>query len=600
MNKLVRLRSEIDDLYKWDLSSIYNDEEDFLRDYDNALRMINEFKKYDGIMLSSPSVLNECICAELSISRLLEKLYSYASLKESEDTSNNYAIDRKEKVVNLYNTFSENAYFVKPTLLSISYEEIKAWYDLEPSLKKHDRSLKNLFRYKDHCLSSDEERLLSNLSVVFGNVDRTYSTFTNSDLKFGNIIDEDGVTYELADTSYRKFIESFCRRVRKDAFTTLYKTYRDYSNTFASLMDAHVKEENAISRIKKYDSTLQRFLFPDEASVDVYNNLIDTVSGNLDVLFEYYDIKKKALDVDELHLYDLYTSIIPSYDKKYSFDEGKRLVLNALSVLGDDYINNLSKAFSEKWIDVYPNLNKTTGAYSGGSYDTKPYVLLNYLDNYDNVSTLAHELGHSMHSYYSRTCNDYEYGDYAIIIAEVASTVNELLLANYMLKNSTSKQEKLFILDQLMELFKGTIFRQCMFSEFEKKIYESSSEGVVLTSSYLCDLYYSLNKKYFGDGVVVDDEIKYEWERIPHFYYNFYVYKYATGLSAACHIVKRILNNEEGAKDSYLKFLSLGSSIPPLDALKVAGVDLTKSEVIESAIGMFRDIVNDFKKEYNK
>ena len=319
----------------------------------------------------------------------------------------------------------------------------------------------------------------------------------------------------------------------------------------------------------------------------------------MNVIYKYYELKKEVLKLDEIHLYDIYTDLVSGSEEKYSFEKGKELVIDALNVLGEDYVNVLNKAFDEKWIDKYPNKGKRGGAYSWGSYLSKPFVLLNYQDQLDDVSTLAHELGHSIHSYYSKENNPYHSYGYRIFVAEVASTVNEMLLYKHMLKNTNDKKEKLVILDNLMELFKGTIYRQTMFAEFERDIYAKVENGDIITYDLLCDHYYELNKKYFGENVVIDEEIKYEWERIPHFYMNFYVYQYATGLSAASAIVSDILDNKANAKENYLKFLTLGGSMYPIDELKVAGVDMTKPEVIEKAIKMFDEIIDEFKEVYN-
>jgi oligoendopeptidase F len=340
-------------------------------------------------------------------------------------------------------------------------------------------------------------------------------------------------------------------------------------------------------------------LYSDNINLSVYNNLIDTVSKNLDKLFKYYDLRKKVLKLDEIHLYDIYTNLIENSDKDYSFDEAKDLVINSLSVLGDDYINNLKKAFDEKWIDIYSNTGKRSGAYSSGSYDTNPYILLNYQGKLKDVFTLAHELGHSLHSYYSINNNNYQDSHYAIFVAEVASTVNELLLCKYMLKKSVDKDEKLTILNKMLELFKGTIYRQTMFAEYEKIIYEKCENDEILTQELLSDIYYDINKKYFGSDFIVDEQIRYEWARIPHFYYLFYVYKYATGLSAACYIVNNILSGKEGYKEKYLEFLKSGSKDYPIELLKIANVDMNDSKVVESAIQMFDETIDEFIRIYN-
>ena len=486
-------------------------------------------------------------------------------------------------------------FFVDTELLKEDYAKIEKFYQDEPKLLEHEVNIKDTFRYKKHTLSDIEEKLLSNISKAFGNDEQTYGYLTDSDMTFGTIKNEDNKEVELTDTNYSIYIESKDRRVRKEAFDALYNHYKQFKNTITSTFDGSIKQSVSIAKLRKYNSAFEASLFKDEISIDVYNTLVNTIHENLNVFHKYYDLKKKVLNLDEFHLYDVYVEMVKDYDKKYSFDEAKQIVINALSVLGNDYIETFKKAFDEKWIDIYPNKNKRGGAYSGGSYDTKPYILLNYQGTLDDVSTLAHEGGHSMHSYYTRTNQPIQYGDYPIFVAEVASTVNEILLAKYMLKNSTSKEEKLVILNQLLELFKGTIYRQVMFSEFEKYAYDLVENDDVITSDKLCDKYYQLNKLYFGDNVVVDDLIRYEWEKVPHFYYNFYVYKYATGISAACKIVDGILNNEKDALDNYLNMLKSGSRQNPLDTLKIAGVDMTDKEVYESAIKMFDETIEEFK-----
>ena len=379
----------------------------------------------------------------------------------------------------------------------------------------------------------------------------------------------------------------------------MYKGYSSVKNTIASTMYGAVNSNVVIANLKNYDSAIKASLYADNVTTDIYDNLIKTVNNNLDTLFKYYSLRKDVLGLTELHLYDLYANLIESAEKKYTFEEAKDIVLNALKPLGENYVKDSTKAFTERWVDVYPNETKRSGAYSGGCYDTYPYMLLNYQGRLNDVSTLAHELGHSMHSYYSRKNNSYQDADYKIFVAEVASTVNELLLCKYLLKESNDKEVKLSILNRLMELFKGTIYRQTMFAEFEKDMYEIVEQGNIFTWEDLSNMYYDLNKKYFGNDVVVDEDIKYEWSRIPHFYYNFYVYKYATGLSAACFIVDNILSGKENALESYLEFLSAGSKYYPLEELKIAGVDMTDPKVVESAIKMFDEAINEFNELYN-
>lgn len=591
-------RNEIEEKYKWDLSSIYKTEEDFNKDYKEVKTRIQNFSKYENIMDNSATDFYNTLEEYYQISRIIEKLAVYTSLLFDEDTSNNTNQALKGKIDNLYDEFVKVTFFITPTILKKEYKEIEKYYEEEPKLKDYEIILKNEFRYKSHTLSDIEEKLLSSITKMLNNNYETYELLKDSDLTFGNITDEEGNSIELTCSNYSVYIESKDRRVRKEAFETLYKTYKQFINTFASTIKGNINENITIAKIKKYKSTIEWCLYADELDTNIYNNLIDTVNKNLETLFKYYDLKKELLNLDELHLYDIYTPIVANYNKKYPFEEAKETVFKALSVLGDNYINTLKQGIEDRWIDVYPTRSKRTGGYSGGCYDTNPYILLNYQDKYSDMSTLAHEAGHSMHSYYARENNLYQYGSYAIFVAEVASTVNELLLAKYMINNSKDNNEKLAILDNLMTLFKSTIYRQTMFAEFEQDIYNDAENDITLTADHLSDKYYKLNQKYFGPNVVVDEEVKYEWARIPHFYYNFYVYKYATGLSAACHIVNDILSGKENAVDNYKKFLKCGRTKNPIDSLKLADVDLNNPEVIESALKMFNDTIEEFKNIY--
>lgn len=593
-------REQIEEQFKWDLTQIFESIDEFEKKYNEVKEKISTFPKYENTMDESATSFYNAINKYYEISRELDKLYVYTSMQFDTDTSNNNSQNLKLRVSNLYDEWSKVSFFVTPTILKKDYQEIEEYYKQEPRLLDYEITLKREFRYKNHILTDEEEKLLSNITKAFGNDYQTYSLLKDCDLTFDNIKDEEGKEVELTSSSYSIYVESKNRDVRKNAFQTLYKTYKQFSNTFASIISGAVKENTTIAKLRKFTSAREYYLYHDELDTSIYDNLIETVSNNMNVLYKYYNLKKELLNLDELHLYDIYTPIVKDFEKKYTFTEAKELVLNSVSVLGDDYVEILKKGYENNWVDIYPSRAKRTGAYSGGCYDTEPYMLLNYQEKYNDVSTLAHESGHSMHSYYARENNPYQYGDYAIFVAEVASTVNELLLSKYMLKNSRDKKEKLFILNNLMDLFKGTIYRQTMFAEFEKSIYEDVEQDIPLTAEYLNNKYYELNKKYFGSDVLVDEEIKYEWTRIPHFFYNFYVYKYATGLSAACHIANNILEGKENAKEDYKKFLKVGTTLNPIDSLKLAGVDLTKKEVIESAIKMFDETINEFKELYEE
>ena len=594
MGKLQKTRDEIETKYTWDLTLIYKTDKDFEKDYEKVSKEINDITKYQGILVKSASNLLGYLKLSNELERKLYKLYYYANLKNDQDTTNTKYQAMLGKVKNLLTKFEELDAYAEPELMSIDYSLIEKYYEEEKELKEYEFVLSNLFRFKKHILSKEVEEVLSSLSNSLNNSSETYELLTDSDMKFGKILDENNEEVELTESNYSVFLHSKDRRVRKEAFNKILTTYGEYKNTISSTFAGNVDTLTTLAKLKKYDSSLEAALFSDNVDKEVYNNLIKTVKDNLSVLYKYFKLKKDFLKLDEFHLYDQYVDLVEENTKKYTFLEAKDLVIEALSVLGEDYIKNLNKAFDERWIDVYNNKGKRGGAYSSGFYDTKPYVLLNYEGTINDVSTLAHELGHSMHTYYSCLNNPYQYSSYKIFVAEVASTVNELLL-NFHLLNKGSKEDKKYILSNLMNLFKATIYRQTMFAEFERDMHNLKEQGGVLTNEVLCDNYYKLNLDYFGPDVVVDDEIKYEWERIPHFYYNFYVYKYAIGLSCACYIVDNILNKKENALENYLKFLSSGGSDYPINELKIAGIDVTKKDVIESAIKMFDSFIEQFK-----
>ena len=499
------------------------------------------------------------------------------------------------KIENLLAEYNRLDSFANPEMMKIDYNQIKEFYKEEPRLQEYEFLLEQLYRYKDHILNTEAESIISSFANINSTPEQVFEALTDSDLRFGKVKNDKGEDVELNESNYSSFIESTNRDVRKEAFEMLLKTYSNYKNTIANTFAGNVEVLTTMAKLKKYSSSLEASLFDDNISTEVYNNLIDTVSHNLDVLYKYFDLKKEVLGLDEFHLYDQYNSLVPDCSKNYTFEEAKDLVLKALAVLGEDYVANLNKTFDERWIDVYNNKGKRTGAYSSGFYDTNPYVLLNFNGKFGDVSTLAHELGHSMHTYYSCHNNPYQYSSYKIFVAEVASTVNELLLKYYILNHTDDVNEKKYIINEMMNNFKSTIYRQTMFAEFERDMHALKEKGEVLTSQLLSDKYYELNKKYFGPNVVVDDVIRYEWERIPHFYYDFYVYKYAIGLSCACYIADGILNNKPNALENYKKFLSSGGSDYPANELKIAGIDVTKSEVVESAIKMFDNLIKQFK-----
>lgn len=591
-----KLRSEIDDKYKWDLSSIYKTDEEFLSDINKLHSKINNIKKYENTIMDNAENLYNCLKLECELSMQLDKLHTYAHLKEDEDTTNTKYQKYYGLVINLYSEYSKVTSFITPTLMKYDYKKINEFYKELPKLKdEFEFVLYDIYRSKKYILDENTEKALSHLSKAFDNSQEVYSLLTNSDFTFDNIQVGDKEV-ELTDSNYTRYLTSKDRMVRKSAFDSMYKTYKKYKNTISKCLSNTVESNVAISKLRGYKSALEGELYSDNIDVKIYDNLINSVSNNLEPLFKYYDLKKKLLNLDELHIYDIYVPIIKDNEKTYTYEEAKDLILKSLNILGDGYINDLKKAFDEKWIDVFNNKGKRSGAYSSGSYLTKPFLLLNYEGRLNDVSTLAHELGHSMHSYYSCKNNPYQYHGYTIFVAEVASTVNELLLDNYILNNSNDKDEKIYILNNLLELYKGTLFRQTMFAEFERDIYNDVENGEVLESDYLSNKYYELNKKYFKNSVILDDNIRYEWERIPHFYYYFYVYKYATSICASTYIANEILNGNEEMKDKYLKFLSLGGSMYPVDELKSLGIDMSDKNIIENTISYFNKILDEFEK----
>lgn len=591
-----KLRSEIDDKYKWDLSSIYKNDEEFLYELNKLQEDFKKINKYSSNMMDNAENLYNCLKLSDNIEMNLEKLFSYAHLHNDEDTSDNKYQKYYGLVINLDSEYSKITSFILPELMKYDYKKIEKFYEEYPKLKEeYEFVLKDIYRSKKYKLDENVEKALSNLTKAFDNSEEIYSLLTNSDFTFDSIKLKDGSISELTDSNYTKYMTSSDRNIRKQAFDSMYKTYKKYTNTISKCLSNSIESNVSLSKLRGYKSTLYSALFSDNIDEEVYINLVKTVKENLKPLFEYYDYKRQLLNLDELHIYDIYTPVIDEEGKIYTFEEAKDLVINSLKILGDDYSSVLKSAFDEKWIDVYNNKGKRGGAYSSGSYLTKPFLLLNYEGRLNDVSTLAHELGHSLHTYYSCKNNPYQYHNYKIFVAEVASQVNELLLANYVLENSKDKDEKISVLNNLLELYKASLFRQTMFAEFEKDIYDAVENGEILTSDYLCDLYYKINKEYFGKDVVLDENIKYEWERIPHFYYFFYVYKYATSICAATYIANEIINGNEEIKEKYLKFLTLGGSMYPLDELKTIGIDMTDKTIIEDTIKYFEKILKEFK-----
>ena len=594
-------RKDIPAKYKWDLSVIYADEKAFYEDYAKAEKLIKEFPKHEKTMTKSAEGLYNVLRLECDIDAIIEKLWSYASLNFSVDSSNNAYQALNAKVRSLAIAGGAASWFISPRLLTLDNETIEAWMKEYPALETFRRTIFMVMRTKPYMLSDEGEKLMSKLQDSFGRSGEIRNIFSNSDLRFGKIRNEEGKLVELTDVNYVPFLMGKDRRVRQAAFRKLYETYGQFANTYATAFNAMVREKGTLAKVRGYKNSITASTFRDEVTPEIYNNLINSVYTGLPALYDYYELKREILGVQKLHLYDVYAPLIGELDRVYSYEEAVDEVLKTVEIYGDEYYNALKDGLLEKgWVDVYPSRGKRGGAFSAGTPVTEPYILLNYTETLDDVSTLAHEAGHSMHSWFSTHYNEPHNSNYTIFVAEVASTVNELLLFHRKLRECTDDNEKLYILNQLMETYKGTLYRQTMFAEFERDMHAMSEKGTPLTADLINKHYYKLVKKYFGRDVAVDKQIAMEWMRIPHFYTSFYVYKYATCISAASAIVKRIENEGGSYVGQYIDFLKCGGSKSPLDSLLVAGIDMRDPSVVNGAIEDFKSAVEEFRTIYNK
>lgn len=589
-------REEIDEKYKWRLDHIYKSDDQWENDFRKIKDLTNEVVKYRGTLSEDSKNILYCLNNYTELLSLVDKIFVYARMKKDEDNSNSKYQALASKSMALITEVSSEIAFIIPEISALSMEKVKNDINEIDGLKLYEHYFNEIFRQKKHCLSEKEEELLAMGIEVSDTSRNVFTMLNNVDIRFPEIKDENGNMVELTKGRYIKFLESTDRRVRKESFEALYGSYSNYKSTLAALLTSNVKKNIFHSKVRKYNSSLEKSLDQDNIDVSVYNNLIKTVSNNLHSYHKYLEIKKKMLGIEELHLYDLFAQVSTSKKENISYEGALETVQNGLGVLGDEYINNLKNGFNSGWVDVYETRDKTSGAYSWGTYKTHPYVLLNYQGSLNDISTIAHEMGHALHSYYTNKTQPYIYSEYKIFVAEVASTVNESLLINYLIEKTDNIEEKKYLLHHYLEEFRGTLFRQTMFAEFEKIIHEKVEQGTQLTLESLNEIYYGLNKKYFGEAVVLDKEIEIEWTRIPHFYSSFYVYKYATGFSAATAIAKNILEGKEGAVENYIKFLKSGGSDYPLELLKKTGVDLTTPEPIQDALNTFEELVQKLEK----
>lgn len=589
-------RTSIEDKFKWNIDTMYQSNESIKDDIDKVNSIIEELKSYKGKISSSKENLYKVLSNSEKASRILQNLYVYTHMKQHEDTRNNENQARATKAEMLSTELSMATSYIVPEIIAMDENKLKEYLEDE-KLSFYKKYVDEILRDKPHTLTEKEEEILAGVSDLSTVPENVYEMFSFADLKFPEIKGEDGKDIRITHGNYSTFLKSKDSRVRKDAFKAVYSTYEDYKNTFASTLYGGIKSEIFYSKMRNYKSAIESSLFQDDISVDVYYNLISAVDENLDTLNRYVDIRKKYLNIDEMHMYDLYVPITSNFDMKITYEEAQDIILKALKPLGEEYLSIVKRAFNERWIDVYENEGKQGGAYSWGSYDSSPYILMSYKDDLNSLFTLIHELGHSMHSYYSKHSQEYLYSSYKIFVAEVASTLNELLLVNYLLENSSSKEERIYLLNYYLEQFRTTVYRQTMFAEFEKITHERVEAGEPLTAKEFTDIYYDLNKKYYGKSCIVDEEIGLEWARIPHFYSNFYVYKYATGFSAASALSEKILNEGKSAVEKYIEFLKSGGSDYPLNQLRAAGVDMEKKESIEKALNVFKELVEELERE---
>ncbi|MBE6547765.1 MAG: oligoendopeptidase F [Ruminococcaceae bacterium] len=599
---MLKERKDIEQKYKWDLSVIYPDEAAFYADYAVTEKMIKAFKAHEKTMCKSAQGLYNTLKGMCDIEEKIQRLWQYAMLSFSVDTSDNNAQALTAKVRNLAVEAGTASWFVSPFMIKLDTATLNTWFEELPVLETFRRTVELTMKNKPHTLSDESEQLISRMEDCLGSHDDIRSIFANSDLRFGKIRNEEGKLVELTDTNYVPFLMNSDRRVRQAAFRALYKTYEQFGNTFATIYNGKVKEACTLAKIRNFKNSITASTFGDEVTPEIYNNLIATVNKGMSTVHDYYALKREVLGVDKLHLYDVYAPLVSGeITREYSYEEAVDEVLKTVDIYGSEYADTLRAGLTEKgWVDVYPTRGKRGGAFSAGTPYSEPYIMLNYTGTLNDVSTLAHEAGHSMHTYFSSKYNEPHNASYTIFVAEVASTVNELLLNHRQLRECQSDDEKLYILNELMETYKSTLYRQTMFAEFERDMHAFCEKGEPLTAELINKHYYKLIKKYFGRDVKCDKPIAYEWMRIPHFFSCFYVYKYATCISAASAIVKRIETEGETYVQKYIDFLKCGGSRSPLDSLLVAEIDMTKPEVVSSAIEDFASAIAQFREIYNK
>jgi len=598
--KTLPKRDEIPVEDTWRLEDIFETDEVWEKEFDELKQLIPKISSYKGKLGDSADTLFEALQFEDHVMERLGKLYTYAHMRYDQDTTNPTYQNLNDRATTLYTEASSLSSYLVPEILAMNEETLKKYLNEHDGLKLYAHALNDINRQRPHVLTSEQEEMLALASEALASSGNTFGKLNNADLQFPTIKNENGEEVEVTHGRFISFMESADRRVRQDAFKAVYSTYDKFKNTFASTLSGAVKKDNFYAKVRKYDNARQAALSNNNIPETVYDQLIETIHDHLPLLQRYVSLRKKVLNVDELHMYDLYTPLVKDVEMKVTYNEAKDMILKGLEPLGEEYISILKEGFENRWVDVHENKGKRSGAYSSGVYGTNPYILMNWQDNVNNLFTLAHEFGHSVHSYYTRKNQPYPYGNYSIFVAEVASTCNENLLNEYLLNTVDDEKKRLYLLNHYLEGFRGTVFRQTMFAEFEHDIHIRAQNGEPLTPERLTSIYYDLNRKYFGDDMVVDQEIGLEWARIPHFYYNYYVYQYATGFSAASALSKQILEEGQPAVSRYIDFLKAGSSDYPIEVLKKAGVDMTTKKPIEQACKVFEEKLNEMEQLLNK
>lgn len=596
LTKEVPKRSEVPKELTWDLESIFETNELWEEELEALKQEVPVFQTFQHTLGDSGKQLLALFKKQDEVSERVGKLFTYAHMRYDEDTTNDFYQAMNQKAENLLTLFSSQMSFIVPEILEIEETKLETFLQEVPELQKYKKTLDEIARQRAHILSEKEERMLSEASESLDTSSQVFGMLNNADLTFPDIKDEDGNDVKLTHGRYIRFMESKSRDVRKGAFEAMYDTFAGFKNTFATTLNGNVKKDNFYAKVRQYDSARHAALNGNKIPESVYDNLVNAIHEKLPSLHRYAALRQKVMQLDELHMYDLYTPLVKDVEMHFTYEEAKEIILKSLEPLGEEYVNIVAEGFENRWIDVMENKGKRSGAYSSGAYGTQPFILLNWQGNVNDLYTLTHELGHSVHSYYTRENQPYRYGNYSIFVAEVASTCNEALLSEYLLEHLEDEQEKLYILNHFLEGFRGTVYRQTMFAEFEHDIHVRAQNGEPLTADRFTEIYYDLNKQYFGDDMVIDEAIGYEWARIPHFYYNYYVYQYATGYAAATSLANQILTDKGPAVDRYKEFLKAGSSDFPIEVLKKAGVDMTSKEPILSALDVFDAKLDEFEK----